>query len=195
MMANYYEKLTKIFLMSGNALYHAAAWNKYHSVVVTLGGKSEEEISRLCGQVLISALAVPVGHAADESEEVKGKNARLNALLGLTRIPTRSGLLKDAVSSLTFCLDGFSSFPSAIARSSSTPLRPSRRCTTPLKLRLIPVFCAVRLRRFSSLSLPMPIILHTSLSSTAPSSRVSSPSFRKSTPRSSSRTFFRWLRP
>ncbi|KAF8874251.1 hypothetical protein CPB84DRAFT_1817913 [Gymnopilus junonius] len=88
MMANYYEKLTKIFLMSGNALYHAAAWSRYYA----------EEMGRLAGQVLVSALAVPVGLVqAEDSEELKGKNARLTALLGLTRMPTRSGLLKDAL--------------------------------------------------------------------------------------------------
>ena len=31
------------------------------------------------------------------AEETKGKNARLSALLGLTRTPTRSGLLREAV--------------------------------------------------------------------------------------------------
>ena len=61
MMANYYEKLTKIFLMSGNPLYHAAAWGRYYAIVTAMGGKSEEEMSRLAGQVLVSALAVPVG--------------------------------------------------------------------------------------------------------------------------------------
>lgn len=97
-MANYYEKLTKIFLMSGNALYHAAAWSKYYAVVTAIGGKSGEELSRLAGQVLVSALAVPVGLQAEEAaEDSKSKTSRLTALLGLSRTPTRSRLLKDAV--------------------------------------------------------------------------------------------------
>ncbi|EKM51355.1 uncharacterized protein PHACADRAFT_263445 [Phanerochaete carnosa HHB-10118-sp] len=99
MMANYYEKLTKIFLMSGNALYHAAAWGRSYGIVTAMGGKSDEEIRRLAGQVLVSALAVPVGSkSADGSEDGKGKNQRLTALLGLNKTPTRQGLLKDALS-------------------------------------------------------------------------------------------------
>ncbi|TFK22493.1 hypothetical protein FA15DRAFT_622403 [Coprinopsis marcescibilis] len=97
MMANYYEKLTKIFLMSGNALFHAAAWGRYYGIVTSIGGKSEEEMKRLAGQVLVSALAVPVGIQGIEPEELKGKNARLTALLGLTRMPSRAGLLQDAL--------------------------------------------------------------------------------------------------
>jgi hypothetical protein len=50
--------------------------------------------------LLVSALAVLVGSHAEDVDELKGKNVRLNtALLGLTRMPTRSGLLKDAVQS------------------------------------------------------------------------------------------------
>jgi translation initiation factor 3 subunit A len=97
MMANYYEKLTKIFRMSGNSLYHAAAWGRYYAIVTSIGGKSDEEMSRLAGQVLVSALAVPVGQRSDE-DEGKSKSPRLAALLGLTKAPTRAGLLKDAVS-------------------------------------------------------------------------------------------------
>ncbi|GJE94121.1 hypothetical protein PsYK624_102890 [Phanerochaete sordida] len=96
MMANYYEKLTKIFLMSGNALYHAAAWGRYYTVFTAMGGKSDDEIRRLAGQVLVSALAVPVGSKSDE--DGKGKNQRLTALLGLTKTPTRQNLLRDALS-------------------------------------------------------------------------------------------------
>ncbi|KAJ7199603.1 translation initiation factor eIF3a [Mycena pura] len=92
MMANYYEKLTKIFLMSGNALYHAAAWSRYNAVQPGAPNtKSQEETERLAGQVLVSALAVPVG-AASAPEQ-----ARLTALLGLAKAPTRAGLLKDAL--------------------------------------------------------------------------------------------------
>lgn len=97
MMANYYEKLTKIFLMSGNALYHAAAWGKYHTVVTAMGGRSEEEMGRLAGQVLVSTLAVPVGLTSAEGEEGKSKGSRLMALLGLAKAPTRASLLKEAV--------------------------------------------------------------------------------------------------
>ncbi|KAL5500955.1 TIF32 [Sanghuangporus vaninii] len=97
MMANYYEKLTRIFLTSGNAMFHAAAWARYYGVVRAVGGKNEDELSRLAGQVLISALAVPVGHASEE-DEARGRTARLTALLGLTKTPTRTGLLKEALS-------------------------------------------------------------------------------------------------
>ena len=51
MMANYYEKLTKIFLMSGNALFHAAAWGRYYAVVTAIGGKSEEEMCRKSSRI------------------------------------------------------------------------------------------------------------------------------------------------
>ncbi|KAI0073341.1 hypothetical protein K474DRAFT_1666713 [Panus rudis PR-1116 ss-1] len=97
MMANYYEKLTRIFLMSGNALYHAAAWGRYYAVVTTTGGKSQDELRRLAGQVLVSALAVPVGIQGTD-EDGKGKNSRLTALLGLPKAPTRKALLEDALS-------------------------------------------------------------------------------------------------
>lgn len=99
MMANYYEKLTRIFLMSGNALYHAAAWGRYYAIITTAGGKSPEELRRLAEQVLVSALAVPVGTlGAELVEEVKGRTSRLTALLGLHKAPTRKALLQDAVS-------------------------------------------------------------------------------------------------
>ena len=99
MMANYYEKLAKIFLTSGSALFHAAAWGRYYAVVRVSGGKTEDELGKLAGMVLVSALAVPIGPevAEDPHEENRGKNARLTALLGLVRTPTRSTLLKDAV--------------------------------------------------------------------------------------------------
>ncbi|KAJ6602565.1 hypothetical protein DFH09DRAFT_899571 [Mycena vulgaris] len=84
MMATYYEQLTKIFLMSGNALYHAAAWGRLHAVSGTV--KSDAA----AGHVLISALAVPVGQAPTDS-------ARLTALLNLPRPPTRASLLSDAL--------------------------------------------------------------------------------------------------
>lgn len=98
MMANYYEKLTRIFLTSGNALFHAASWARYYSVLRILGGKSDEELSRLAGQVLVSALAVPVSQETAEEEVGRGRLTRLMVLLGLTKMPTRTGLLKEAVS-------------------------------------------------------------------------------------------------
>lgn len=107
MMANYYEKLTKIFLTSGNALFHAAAWARYYSVLRAAGGsgKTEEEMSRLAGQVLVSALAVPVGvESEEESSSSRRNNARLTALLGLSKPPTRSGLLKEALARNTLKL-------------------------------------------------------------------------------------------
>lgn len=57
-------------------------------------------MTALAGLVLLSALAVPIGAEQREAEEDggKGRNSRLTALLGLTKMPTRQGLLKDALS-------------------------------------------------------------------------------------------------
>lgn len=97
MMINYYEKLYKIFMTSGSILYHAAAWSKYYAIV-RASGITDEELKKCAGFVLISALAVPTSaEAAEDGDEMKGKHARLITLLGLSKVPTRSNLLNDAV--------------------------------------------------------------------------------------------------
>lgn len=112
MMANYYEKLSKIFMVSDNNLFHAAAWGRYYSLA--RGGiKTEEEHTRLASLVLLSSLAVPVisssapgtGNLTKSKsdfllgdQETISRTGRLTSLLGLSRTPTRTSLLKEALS-------------------------------------------------------------------------------------------------
>ncbi|ETI25787.1 eukaryotic translation initiation factor 3 subunit A [Cladophialophora carrionii CBS 160.54] len=119
MMANYYEKLTKIFLVSDNFLFHAAAWNKYYNLLrqsantVAAGqglkrdnpAVTEESLTKAASFVLLSALAIPVistsrsrGALVDVDEARKNKNNRLTNLLSMPFAPTRAGLFKDALS-------------------------------------------------------------------------------------------------
>lgn len=119
MMANYYEKLTRIFLVSENYLFHAAAWSRYYNLlrtsanVVAAGQSSkkdnpsvtEADMTRAASFVLLSALAIPVisttrsrGALVDVDEAKKNKNARLTNLLGMSQAPTRAILFKDAMS-------------------------------------------------------------------------------------------------
>ncbi|KAG5983348.1 eukaryotic translation initiation factor 3 subunit A [Claviceps digitariae] len=119
MMANYYEKLTRIFLVGENYLFHAAAWSRYYSllrqssVLVASGqGKkadnppaSDADLQKAATFVLLSALAIPVistsrsrGAMVDFDEARKNKNSRLTHLLGMTQAPTRNRLFRDALS-------------------------------------------------------------------------------------------------
>ncbi|CAI2165462.1 9262_t:CDS:2 [Funneliformis geosporum] len=102
MMANYYDKLTKIFLVSENYLFHAASWNRYYTLVRAQRQTiSDEENTRMASFVLLSALAIPVITSSKtrllEIDDNKSKTHRLAALLGMSRSPTRSGLLKEAL--------------------------------------------------------------------------------------------------
>lgn len=118
MMANYYEKLTRIFLVGENYLFHAAAWSRYYNLlrhsayVVSSGGKkgdnpaaTESDLTKAASFVLLSALAIPVistsrsrGALIDVDEAKKNKNSRLTHLLGMSQAPTRAVLFKDAMS-------------------------------------------------------------------------------------------------
>lgn len=112
MMANYYEKLTKIFMVSDNNLFHAASWNRYYALARG-GVKTEEEHARMASFVLLSALAVPVissnapgtGNLNKSKfdflmgdQETRSRTGRLTSLLGLSQTPSRAGLLKEALS-------------------------------------------------------------------------------------------------
>lgn len=119
MMANYYEKLTQIFRVSENYLFHAAAWSRYYSLLrqsanlVAAGqsskkdmpAASEADLNRAASFVLLSALSIPVisttrsrGALMDVDEVRKSKNTRLTNLLGMSSAPTRAVLFKDAMS-------------------------------------------------------------------------------------------------
>lgn len=119
MMANYYEKLTRIFLVGENYLFHAAAWSRYYSLlrqsaalVSTGQGKkadnppaSDADLQKAASFVLLSALAIPVistsrsrGAMVDFDEAKKNKNSRLTHLLGMSQAPTRARLFRDALS-------------------------------------------------------------------------------------------------
>ncbi|CAL3964956.1 hypothetical protein PZA11_002168 [Diplocarpon coronariae] len=119
MMANYYEKLTRIFLVGENYLFHAAAWSRYYNLLrqsasMMASGQSkkadnpatsEADLSKAASFVLLSALAIPVistsrsrGALVDIDEAKKNKNSRLTHLLGMAQAPTRAVLFKDAMS-------------------------------------------------------------------------------------------------
>ncbi|KAK6361242.1 eukaryotic translation initiation factor 3 subunit A [Orbilia blumenaviensis] len=120
MMANYYEKLTRIFRTSENHLFHAAAWNRYHNLLrssaaaVQAGSVTKKdhpvtndaEFSRVSSFVILSALSIPVistarsrGGLTDVEEANKRtRSSRLTNLLGLANAPTRAGLFKDIIS-------------------------------------------------------------------------------------------------
>jgi translation initiation factor 3 subunit A len=116
MMANYYEKLTRIFLVSDNYLFHAAAWSRYYNLLRTSAAQvaagqaskkdspatTEAEITRAASLYLLAALSIPVisqarskGALLDVDDAKRNKNTRLTNLLGMSKPPSRAVLLKD----------------------------------------------------------------------------------------------------
>jgi translation initiation factor 3 subunit A len=116
MMANYFEKLTRIFLVSENYLFHAAAYSRYYNLLagasraIASGAPkkdnptniSDADLSKAASFVLLSALAIPVistsrsrGAMMDVDTARSNKNARLTNLLAMNSPPTRAILFKD----------------------------------------------------------------------------------------------------
>lgn len=110
-MSAFYEKMIKVFGVGENHLFHAAAYNKYFTIQSSILADQPDKLKRLSGLVLLSVLAVPaVGpnqfsdsykktrdNEDDSSSLNKTKMGRLASILGLNSVPTRPGLLKDAL--------------------------------------------------------------------------------------------------
>lgn len=108
LMAAYYEKLTTLFWVSENYLFHAFAWHKYYTLCKEFNRGMSEEMKRMqASAVLLAALCIPSTTSAGGSSEkqhgisstieddiVKQKMGRMATLLGFhTRNPTREALL------------------------------------------------------------------------------------------------------
>lgn len=145
LMIKYYEALTKIFRVSGNSLFHAAAWNKYLSFVGSQSSSiPHSQLSELTSCTLLSALSVPIHISSvspfsdllnesviDSQETQLTKDSKITAIMGLSKIPTRDQLIVDASSQtywnyidvdVKFLYETLSSIPS----SEDSPLELSR---------------------------------------------------------------------
>jgi len=112
-MAAYYEKLTTLFWVSENYLFHAFAWYKYYTLCKEFNrGMTQEQKKFQASAVLLSALCIPTlpDKATTQSSDdgaatitatvqddiAKEKTARMATLLGFhTRNPTREALLSE----------------------------------------------------------------------------------------------------
>lgn len=123
LMATYYSKLTTLFWVSENHLFHAFAWYKYHALCTECNkSMTAAQKQSLASTVLLSALCIPetegrnyasqnrrnrksgsaeymenpVGMLEEEENLSKEKMARMATLLGFhTKHPTREVLLAE----------------------------------------------------------------------------------------------------
>lgn len=119
MMTMYYKKLTDIFWVSENYLFHAAAWYKLYTLSRAHGKSSNDDemklyvirdmalvlllliVCRMASSVLLAALCVPLqvehNDVFNEFDDDKERGARLATLLGYQTAPRRDTLLNDVV--------------------------------------------------------------------------------------------------
>jgi translation initiation factor 3 subunit A len=114
LMATYYEKLTTLFWVSENYLFHAFAWYKFYTLCREYNrGMTAEQKTLQASAVLLSALCIPPSRQESASSKdgqdgtsaiastladdiAKEKTARMATLLGFhTRNPTREALLSE----------------------------------------------------------------------------------------------------
>lgn len=103
MMVNYYQKLAKIFLVSDNSLFHAAAWLRFYNLYSQSPNVTPEELSLYSSTFLLSTLSIQQDSSSNPNDESsKRSNEKLASLLKLNQIPTRDSLLQNATNKNVF---------------------------------------------------------------------------------------------
>ncbi len=103
MMAAYYEKLTQVFWVANNHLYHGFCAYKHLLISLTHNkGMSAEERSAQANKVSLAILSIPMKKEQSkhvdkrfEMDVQQEKDLKLAALLGLSVAPTRTFLIKE----------------------------------------------------------------------------------------------------
>lgn len=104
LLANYFEKLALVFLVGENHLFHAAALNKLFTLLKNHPKMAEKEkLEEIAEKNLVASLVIPIigtnplVSSLDE-DETNEKVSKLSSIVGISSVPTRDSLLKDALS-------------------------------------------------------------------------------------------------
>eukprot|EP00516_Mucochytrium_quahogii_P002100 CAMPEP_0203749038 /NCGR_PEP_ID=MMETSP0098-20131031/3735_1 /ASSEMBLY_ACC=CAM_ASM_000208 /TAXON_ID=96639 /ORGANISM=" , Strain NY0313808BC1" /LENGTH=1021 /DNA_ID=CAMNT_0050637967 /DNA_START=190 /DNA_END=3255 /DNA_ORIENTATION=- len=121
--ATYYQKLTDLFLISENYLFHAYAYKAYYLLSIEKNKSlTQEQSAVMASCVLLSAMSIPlqtskVGTTYSHKDSQKQKNRKMAQLLGFDINPKRKSIIQDLlenaildvvlddVKELYFCLE------------------------------------------------------------------------------------------
>ena len=99
-MATYYQKLTQIFLVSNNFLFHAYSYKAFYDISIEKNKSlTKDQATAMASGVLLATMAIPVeGRKEVDREDVERENNRQMAeLLSMDGNPSRASLLKTLV--------------------------------------------------------------------------------------------------
>lgn len=93
-LANYYENLVKIFLVSGDQSLHTLAWKKFFELYSTNPNASEEEFQNFASNIMLSALSIQL----DDLPNIRyNHQSRSYRLLDIETKPTRKEIIQSIV--------------------------------------------------------------------------------------------------
>ncbi|XDT06965.1 PCI domain profile [Nakaseomyces glabratus] len=93
-LANYFENLVQIFLVSGDQILHTLAWKKYFELYSTNPNATEEEFKKIASTIFLSALSIQLDDLPNVRYNYQSRSYRL---LDVETKPTRKEVIQSIV--------------------------------------------------------------------------------------------------